>query len=464
MLPRIAVAVLFLASVTVSYAQSQPEGKPEAPSKSIKVTLLGTAAGPPVRLNRYQMSTLVEAGGETLLFDCGRGTTLRLTEAGVPLAGVSKLFITHLHSDHIVDIPDLYLSGWVSRNQRKQSIEVWGPAGTRSMMDYLQKAFAFDIHIRRDVDEHFSDEGIKVISHDVQEGIVYEHDGVKVTAFLVDHGPVKPAYGYRVDFAGHSVAISGDTRPSDNLVRNSKGVDVLIHETLDPANLRSHGGNLSPAQVEAIIAHHTSPEQAGEIFTRVKPRLAVFSHYGDSPNIIPAARKTYSGPLEMGDDLMTITIGEKIEVGRAAVHEPRSEKQERSQKQESPVMAADAPTSASASELSPQQKAAITDVISEAKKNGEMVGKRIESNAKKFDEVVLADTIDPVLEKRCVNGITSALYDASQFRLQAALEVVHQLTPEQRRYLKAEMAKPDSEKGILEAVAKVFHLKLEDED
>src|SRR6266850_402014 len=194
MLPRIAVAVLFLASVTVSYAQSQPEGKPEVPSKSIKVTLLGTAAGPPVRLNRYQMSTLVEAGGETLLFDCGRGTTLRLTEAGVPLAGVSKLFITHLHSDHIVDIPDLYLSGWVSRNQRKQSIEVWGPAGTRSMMDYLQKAFAFDIHIRRDVDEHFSDEGIQVISHDVQEGIVYEHDGVKVTAFLVDHGPVKPAY------------------------------------------------------------------------------------------------------------------------------------------------------------------------------------------------------------------------------------------------------------------------------
>jgi len=117
-----------------------------------------------------------------------------------------------------------------------------------------------------------------------------------------------------------------------------------------------------------------------------------------------------------------------------------------------------------AAELSPDQKAAIIEIISEAKENGEMVSKRIQSNAKKFDEVVLADTIDPVLEKRCIDGITAAIYDSTQFRLQAATQVVHQLTAEQRRYLKAEMAKPDSEKGILEAVPKIFHLKLEEKD
>ena len=125
---------------------------------------------------------------------------------------------------------------------------------------------------------------------------------------------------------------------------------------------------------------------------------------------------------------------------------------------------ADSPIPSSATELSPDQKAGIIEIISEARENGEMVAKRLRSNTKKFDEVVLADTIDPVLEKRCVDGITAAIYDSTQFRLQAATQVVHQLTAEQRRYLKAEMAKSDSEQGILEAVPKVFHLKLEDKD
>jgi ribonuclease Z len=345
--PSIIITIVLLSFTTISF--SQPAAQPAIP---LKITLLGTASGPPVRLNRYQMSTLVEAGGERLLFDCGRGTTLRLAQAGIPFADISKVFITHLHSDHIIDIPDLYLTGWTSRNQRKQPIEVWGPAGTRSMMDYLQKAYAFDIHIRRDVDEHFSAEGIEVISHDIQEGVVYDHNGVKVTAFLVDHGPVKPAFGYRVDYAGHSVAISGDTRPSDNLVRYSKGVDVLIHETLPGTELRSHPGNLSPQQVEAVIAHHTSPEQAGEIFTRVKPRLAVFSHYPDAPDIIAAARKTYSGPLKLGQDLMTIEIGDKIELGHAGIQQQPASP--------SGLQASAAPAatlSASQPQLSSQQKA-----------------------------------------------------------------------------------------------------------
>jgi ribonuclease Z len=203
-------------------------------SASIKVTLLGTGAGPVVRLNRYGPSTLVQAGSETLLFDCGRGVLLRATEAGIPVESISKLFLTHLHSDHIVEIPDLYLTPWASRVPRKVPLEIWGPTGTRDMMEHLEKAFAFDIHIRRDVDEKFSPEGIKVSAHDIEQGTVYERNGVKVTAFLVDHGQVKPAFGYRVDYAGHSVAISGDTKPSDNLVQFSKGVDLLIHETLDP--------------------------------------------------------------------------------------------------------------------------------------------------------------------------------------------------------------------------------------
>ena len=308
---RVKIVALLLFSLSLAYAQS---AKPPA----IKVTLLGTAPGPPVRLKQYQTTTLVEANGEKLLFDCGRGVLLRLTEAGVPVESVTKLFITHLHSDHVVDIPDLMLSPWAHRSPRLLPLEVWGPDGTLNMMDALQKAYAFDIHIRRDVDEKFSGEGIKVDAHDIKQGVVYNKNGVKVTAFEVDHGPVRPAFGYRVDFDGHAVALSGDTRPSDNLVQFSKGVDVLIHETLDPDRFKYSKFQQTTAQQKAIIEHHSTPEQAGEIFSRVKPKLAVFSHAEGSPAIIEKTRKTYDGALELGEDLMVIEIGDTVVVHRPA--------------------------------------------------------------------------------------------------------------------------------------------------
>ena len=150
------------------------------------------------------------------------------------------------------------------------------------MMDHIQQAFAFDIHVRRDVDEKLAPKGIEVVSHDITEGVVFDRGGVKITAFLVDHGPVQPALGYRVDYGGHSVALSGDTRMSENLIRVSQGVDVLIHEGIDPDALRNRADHPDPALLEAIIAHHTTAEQAGEVFTRVKPRLAVYSHAPNS--------------------------------------------------------------------------------------------------------------------------------------------------------------------------------------
>ena len=103
-------------------------------------------------------------------------------------------------------------------------------------MRHLEEAFAFDIHMRRDVDESFS--SIKTLAHDIRPGKVYEKNGVTVTAFLVSHGLVKPSYGYRVDYAGRSVALSGDTSPNDNLIAVCKGVDVLIHEAIDVEILR----------------------------------------------------------------------------------------------------------------------------------------------------------------------------------------------------------------------------------
>jgi ribonuclease Z len=224
---------------------------------------------------------------------------------------VTKLFLTHLHSDHVIGIPDLMLTPWAAAPERKVPLEVWGPDGTRDMMRHLEEAFAFDIHMRRDVDESFSPDGIRMVAHDIHVGKVYEKNGVTVTAFLVSHGLVKPSYGYRVG----SVALSGDTSPSDNLVAACKGVDVLIHEAIDPDVLR----RLVPdkSRMDAIVARHTTPEQAARIFSRVSPRLAVFSHSPGTAAIVEQTRRSYAGRVEMGDDLMVIDIGTEVRVNPA---------------------------------------------------------------------------------------------------------------------------------------------------
>jgi len=281
---------------------------------NLKVVLLGSGAGPRVNLQQFGASTLVEAGSVRLLFDCGRGATIRLTEVGVPIGSINRLFLTHLHSDHVIQIPDLLLTGWAGGG-RRIPFEVWGPDGTRNMMDHIQQAFAFDIHMRRDVDEKVPGEGIKVVSHDIKQGVVFDEQDVKVTAFLVDHGLVTPAFGYRVDYRGHSVALSGDTRVSENLIQFAQGVDVLVHEVVDPDAVRARSTN-----AEAIVApqdprrRHTTPEQAGEVFARVKPRLAVYSHASNAESVMAQTRKTYAGPLQGPEDRLTIEIGEKIDV------------------------------------------------------------------------------------------------------------------------------------------------------
>jgi ribonuclease Z len=287
------------------------------PPKDIRVTLLGTASGPRAHVGIAGISTLVEAGGERLLFDAGRGFMQRLVQAGFPMNAVTKLFLTHLHSDHVVDVPDLMLTPWAAAPERKVPLEVWGPDGTRDMMRHLEQAFAFDIHLRRDVDEKLSPDGITMVAHDIREGKVYESHGVTVTAFLVDHGPVKPSYGYRVDYAGRSVALSGDTRPNDNLVAVCKGVDVLIHEAIDLDLLRRLVA--SPRLVETIVSRHTTPDQAAGIFSRVSPRLAVFSHTPGTAAIVEQTRRSYSGRVEMGQDLMVIDIGDEVRVRRPNV-------------------------------------------------------------------------------------------------------------------------------------------------
>jgi ribonuclease Z len=320
----ILVGILLLIGLPASGRSQEPVAT--SSDSNLKVILLATAAGPTLSAQRLGISTLVLAGREKLLFDCGRSMTTSMARLAIDPADVTKVFLTHLHSDHIVSLPELYLFPWAQG--RTVPLQVWGPDGTRSMVKHLQQAFSFDIHVRRDVDERLSVEGIKIIATDIREGVVYEANGVKVTAFLVDHGPVKPAFGYRVDYRGHSVVMSGDTKPSDNLVKFSQGVDVLIHELgrskQDPALVGPPDEFLpisrqTRAQVTRIADHHTDGKEAGRIFEQVKPKLAVFSHFNNAPaETLPLVRESYAGSVEFGEDLMTIDIGDTVSVRRFA--------------------------------------------------------------------------------------------------------------------------------------------------
>jgi ribonuclease Z len=289
-----------------------------------RVTLLGTGSPPPI-MRRFGPAILVEAGGQLLVFDAGRGITQRLMQVPLRLGLADKVFITHLHSDHILGLPDLWLTGWLESAyaQRKGPLRVWGPAGTRMLTDNLTRAFDWDLQTRAK-DQNLDPANAVFVTTEIAEGTVYESGGVKVTAFAVDHGPlIQPAFGYRVDYGGRAVVMSGDTRFSENLIKFAQGADLLIHQVA-----AAKEELLRNPVYKVVLDHHTKPEEAGVVFTRVAPKLAVYSHLVllGAPGIAPVTedevlamtRKTYAGPLLMGEDLTRFRIGK----GGVAVTRP----------------------------------------------------------------------------------------------------------------------------------------------
>lgn len=290
---------------------------------NFKVTLLGTGTPIPVP-DRFGPSTLVEVGDQKLLFDAGRGASIRLHQLGVPLGRIDALLLTHYHSDHTVGIPDLWLTGWLQAyfGTRKTPLRVIGPQGARTLMTHLEQAYALDIGIRVE-DEKLEPQGAAIeVDEFNTDGVVYETNGVKVIAFEVDHGAaIKPAYGYRIEYAGRAVVISGDTRFNENVIKYGAGADLLIHEV---AIARPE--LLAEPYIQRIMAHHTTADEAGIVFARAKPKLAAYTHLvflaseavppATVDDLIAETRRTYAGPLEVGEDLMRFEIGPSVSMQR----------------------------------------------------------------------------------------------------------------------------------------------------
>ncbi len=292
-------------------------------SSDFRVTLLGTGVPIPSP-HRFGPSTLVEAGNENLLIDAGRGATIRLYQLGVPLGRIDALLLTHYHSDHTSGIPDVWLTGWLQSHfgRRTSPFRVIGPVGAKALMSNLEQAYALDIRIRI-ADEKLLPAGIAVeVEEFVRDGVVYDRNGVKVIAFEVDHGEViKPAYGYRIEYGGRAAVISGDTRYNRNVVEYGAGADLLVHEVA-----AARPQLMAEAYIQRIIAHHTTPREAGMVFSQAKPKLAAYTHLVllrsekippvTLDDLVAETRETYGGPLEIGEDLMCFEIGNVVTVRR----------------------------------------------------------------------------------------------------------------------------------------------------
>jgi ribonuclease Z len=290
-----------------------------------RVTLLGTGTPIPVP-DRFGPATLVEAGDQKLLFDAGRGASIRLHQLGVPIGRIDALLLTHYHSDHTVGIPDLWLTGWLQSyfGTRQRPLRVIGPEGAKNLMTHLGKAYALDVSIRI-ADEKLPPQGAALdVSEFNADGVVYESNGVRVIGFEVDHGAaIKPAYGYRVEYAGRAIVISGDTRFNHNVIKYGANADLIIHEVA----IARPELVLEPF-IQRIMAHHTTASEAGTVFAQTRPKLAAYTHMVFlASEIIPPAtvdeliaetRRTYDGPLEIGEDLMRFEIGRSVSVRRFA--------------------------------------------------------------------------------------------------------------------------------------------------
>jgi len=271
---------------------------------AITAILIGTGFPRP-HPDHAGASVVLTTGSEWFVVDAGRGTTLRIAATKEDYSKLRAVFLTHLHSDHTSGLPDLFITSW-QFGRKSVPFDLYGPRGTQQLADAMLKFFEYDIHLRRDVLEKHPAAGATIRVHTVREGVVYDDGTVKIIAFAVDHRPVEAAYGYRFESGGKSIVISGDTRPSDNLVKFAKGADVLIHE----AYLPEHFLKVDTPEVAArLSAYHTSAEEAGAVAERAGVKTLVLTHLipaGADETFRQRASKTFKGKVIVGSDLMVI--------------------------------------------------------------------------------------------------------------------------------------------------------------
>jgi ribonuclease BN (tRNA processing enzyme) len=300
-----AAAIAGAGWIDVSPAESLPK---------TRLILLGTGGGPRPRKASSASAQVIIANDAAYVIDCGNGVARQMVIAGVPLASLRSVFITHHHSDHNADYGNLLWLAWTAGLRTR--VDTWGPPPLEKMTKLFFEMNAYDINTR------MADEGREPIvplvhAHEFsQGGLVMQDENVKVSSALVHHPPVVPTFAYRFDSADRSIVISGDTTPSDNLIKLAQGADVLVHEALFVPGITDQFVARAPNAAtlkQSIMSHHTSVEDAGRVAQQAGVKMLVLSHLipPDDPTIsdqmwIDAARAHFKGPVIVGKDLLEI--------------------------------------------------------------------------------------------------------------------------------------------------------------
>jgi len=318
-LARVVVGVLLLAS-GAAFGQAAIPGvmTPKAPETGLHAILLGTGMPVP-NPERAAASTLIVAGGTTFMVDTGFGSLPRLVEAGYQ--EVDHVLFTHFHIDHFGDFGWVLFTRGTAGAEEAQS--VFGPRGTVEFVQKLVDSVAVDERYRIEHHgEHWPKESMQALVREFDPGVIYDKDGVKVTMFLVDHEPIEVAVGYRFDYEGKSIVVSGDTVKSDSLIAAAQGCDLLIHEAMNATVLNAILPALkrrNPRQgalVEDLMDVHTPTLEVAEVAAECGAKKLVLTHMVPSiapveaqeRNFIRGMAEIYSGPIVVGRDGMVFSV------------------------------------------------------------------------------------------------------------------------------------------------------------
>ncbi len=271
-----------------------------------QVVMLGTG-NPAADPERSGPAIAIVVNNHAYLVDCGPGVVRRAAAAeknGIAALKAKELkivFITHLHSDHTLGYPDLIFSPWVLG--RRDPLEAYGPRGLKSMTGHIEKAWHEDIAVRQRGLEQANATGYQVQVHEIRPGVVFRDENVTVTAFPVKHGTWKEAFGYKFETRDRRIVVSGDTAPTDEVVKACDGCDVLLHEVYNP-----HGEELKEEHwKEYFRTFHTSPAELGNIARRAHPKVLVVYHQSleklPEADLVEQIGREYSGKWVSAKDL-----------------------------------------------------------------------------------------------------------------------------------------------------------------
>jgi ribonuclease Z len=275
----------------------------------MELTLLGTGC-PQVDPKRMGPANLVRHGDAAFMVDCGSGATQRLVEAGSAGRALTAVLLTHLHSDHIVDLYQLFVSSW--HQGRLVPQRVFGPPGTRRFVDGLFALWKPELEARIAHEQRLNMDGLKVEVTEFTPGRILEAGGVTVRAVEVAHQPVTFAYGFVLEAGGRKLAFSGDTAYCPALIEASKGADVLVHECFIHSVMKPAPGIRTEQGIRNVASYHTLSSEVGKVAAAAGVKCLVLNHFVptqfDRAGVLAEVRRDYAGPIVIGEDLMRLDL------------------------------------------------------------------------------------------------------------------------------------------------------------